>query len=40
LRDTAPDFQVATVDAAHFPGPAPPLVRSLRPGVAGLDCYK
>ena len=38
LRHAAADLQVAAVDAARLPDPAPPLIRSLRPGVSRHAC--
>jgi hypothetical protein len=38
LRHAAADFQVAAVDAARLPDPAPALIRSLRPGVSRHAC--
>ena len=38
LRHPAADLEIAAVDAARFPDPAPPLIRSLRPGVSRHAC--
>jgi hypothetical protein len=38
LRHAAADLQVAAVDAARLPDPAPPVIRSLRPGVSRHAC--
>jgi hypothetical protein len=37
-RHPAPDLEVPPVYAARFPDPAPPIIRSLRPGVSRHAC--
>ena len=38
LRHPAPNLEIAAIDAARFPNPAPRFIRSLRPGVPGHAC--